>query len=109
MKRKYKKSGKYVKKPSETLESTTEPLKVESSVIVPIDPLIMEYRGDTDIIIDGKLIAKAPKPFTFEDLPLSLRLQVETALRNRKLRKLPDDSIERKATALRNYLGSTPR
>jgi hypothetical protein len=110
MKRKYKRSGKYVKRPQEPLESTIEPLKVESGVIVPKelnDTQIKELKKDIEAEYQG--VVNAHKPFTFEDLPLSLRMQVETALRNRKLKKLPDDSIERKATALRNYLGSTPR
>jgi len=60
-KRKYNKSGKYSKQPTQDAsQSTTDTSKDEISVIVPIDVLTAEYKGDTDIIWDGKLIAKAP-------------------------------------------------
>jgi hypothetical protein len=100
-KRKYNKSGKYSKVSQGNVQSNSKPIEGQSSVIVPIDVLTAEYKGDTDIIWDGKLIAKAPdKKFTFEDLPLSIRTGVLKTIETRKLRGLFDDSKERKQRAL---------
>ena len=63
--------------------------------------------GGSGIILPTEDI-KPPK-FTFKDLPLSLRMQVESAIRMRKRLGLSDDSRERIERVIRNFRGDRPR
>ena len=65
--------------------------------------------GESGIILPTEDIKPSKTPFTFKDLPLSLRMQVESAIRMRKRLGLFDDSKERKEKAIRNFRGDRPR
>lgn len=84
-KRKYKKSGKY-KKNAGSSSGKTEGLEPsnDSSILSPV--------AKSRITVT-----------TFEDLPLSIRIQVEKDIAFRKRLNLFDDSEDRKARALRYY------
>jgi hypothetical protein len=110
-KRKYNRSGKYSKKPSETPQSITESIKEQSSdnlqvdkikqrVLVVDDTLNIGHKLTEAIINSGKGEVITRDSFTFEDLPLSIRIGVERTIETRKLRGLFDDSKERKQRAL---------
>jgi hypothetical protein len=102
-KRKYNKTGKYAKVQSDAPQSSTEPLKEGNNIIVPKElneAQIQEFKKDT-----GKL----NKGFTFDDLPLSIRTQVERDILYRKRLNLFDDSKERKERAVKYFLGDEPR
>jgi hypothetical protein len=105
MKRKYNKSGKYAKKSSGTPQSITEPLKEQSSVSIgggiPEGMVLPESVTTTNVT--------EYKEFTFEDLPLSVRVGVENNIAYRKKLNLPDDSKERKQRAVQYFLGDKPR
>lgn len=123
-KRKYNKSGKYKKdktleknfkdsckdtgKPIlDNVQSITEPLKEQSSVKI-LSPKITTQKLEGDKWVDtGKFKAEL-KPFTFEDLPLSIRIGVENIITYRENLKLPDDSKERKQRALNYYKEKAP-
>ncbi len=49
------------------------------------------------------------KPFTFNDLPLSVQTYVNGIIKNRKARGLPDDSKMRKERAIKYFRGDKPR
>jgi len=94
------------------LQSSTSPIKEESSIILPIEVYSAPYEGKEDILIGGQLIQgtdSRDKIFTFDDLPLSLRGQVEFILSYRKRLGLPDDSKERKSQAIKMFRGDRPR
>lgn len=73
-------------------QSTTEPLSGGSSIIPQA----------------GEVVAPIIE-FTFKDLPLSLRMQVESVIKWRKAKGLPDDSEERKEKAIKMFRGDRPR
>lgn len=87
MKRKVKR--KYTRKAAPgALESPTSPAKEESGTIP-----------------QGEVV----KAFSFDDLPLSIKMQVESAIKYRKAKGLPDDSRERKDNAIKYFRGDRPR
>ena len=96
---------KYIRKP-DAPESVSSPVKGERSIILPLKVLTADYNGDVDVIIDGKMIAKA---FTFDDLPLSIRTQVGNTIKARAMLHLPDDSKERRLLAIKYFRGDMPR
>ena len=78
-----KKKRKYTRKP-DALQSNSSPIKEESSII-------------------------PRKEFSFNDLPLSIRAQVENTIKMRERLRLPDDSRERKAMAIKMFRGDRLR
>jgi hypothetical protein len=106
-KRKYNKTGKYAKKQSEAVESTAEPLKEESSV--SIGGGIPEGMVFPESVTTTNIKGNDYKVFTFDDLPLSVRTQVERDILYRKRLNLFDDSKERKERAVKYFLGDEPR
>ena len=76
---------KYTRKPEQDApQSVIEPIKEESSSKIPI-------------------------AFSFKDLPISLRMEIEAIIKWRKLYGLPDDSKERKEKAIKYFRGDRPR
>mgnify|MGYP001575989296 CR=1 FL=1 len=73
----------------------TTPVESKSSGI--------ETGGNT--ITPPEVIEPTVKAFSFEDLPLSIRMRVENTLKVRKRLKLPDDSVERKVQAIEMFRG----
>jgi hypothetical protein len=100
-KRKYIRSGKYKKQPSDAPQSTPDTPKEESSVIIPKKLTNTQIQELNQEIKDHyKGIENAHKPFTFEDLPLSIRTGVLRTIETRRILNLFDDSKERKQRAL---------
>ncbi len=60
---------------------------------------------ESSIIPQGEVV----KVFTFNDLPLSIRTQVENTIKMRARLHLPDDSKERKERAIKMFRGDRPR
>jgi hypothetical protein len=101
-KRKYTRSGKYSKHTQDNVQSNSKPLEEQISDNIQAGQP-EEAKADNNHVIKQPYVGSTPTlptKFTFEDLPLSIRAQVETALRNRKIRHLPDDSKERKQSTL---------
>ena len=77
---------KYTRKPKpDALEPISGPVKEEGGSQIP------------------------PNEFSFNDLPLSIRMRVEDVIRFRKARGLPDDTEDRKALAVKMFRGDRPR
>jgi len=72
--------------------------KVKLDALEPISSPVKEESG---IIVSPT--------FSFNDLPLSIRTQVESIIRWRKLKGLPDDSKDRKELAIKYFKGDRPR
>ena len=84
---------KYTRKPTpDALQSNSSPVKEESSIIPQV-----------------KVVSPAVKAFSFNDLPLSIRTQVENTIKMRKRLGLPDDSRERRLLAIKYFKGDRPR
>ena len=84
---------KYTRKPKQDApQSISSPIKEESSIIPQVVSATPYVKG-----------------FTFDDLPLSIRAQVENTIKMRKRLGLPDDSKERKALAIKYFRGDRPR
>mgnify|MGYP001566742785 FL=1 len=77
------------------------------AVGIVIQPPISDSEISQNSGIGGQSGSKIP--FGFQDLPLSVRMQVETALEMRKRLRLPDDSKERKERAVIYFRGDRPR
>ncbi len=76
---------KYTRKPKQdTPQSISSPTKEESNIIMPSE-------------------------FSFNDLPFSLRMQVESIIKARKRLGLPDDSKERKERTVKYFKGDRLR
>ncbi len=110
-KRKYNRSGKYAKKPSDNVQSNSKPIEGQSNVRIlgKDEPDIDGQKVvsfDLSKIPEDAIITNTtltiPTKFTFKDLPLSTRVRVESQLAYRKTLKLFDDSVERKQRAI-NY------
>ena len=83
---------KYTRKaPTTPVESSRGDLKAESSTIPQPDNIQSS---------DG---------FSFNDLPLSVRVGVEKTIKLSKRLKLPDDSEERKSRAIKMFRGDKAR
>ncbi len=95
---------KYTRKATITpVESKSSGIETEGSAMdYKKNPVILE--SHLEGIADGTI-----KPFTFEDLPLSVRMGVENAIKLRTRLKLPDNSEERKAQAIKYFRGDRPR
>ncbi len=83
---------KYTRKETTISEaSKSSGIQEESSIIPQVDTL------------------QSPVEFSFDDLPLSLRTQVENTIKLRERFKLPDDSKDRKERAVRYFRGDRLR
>ncbi len=91
-KRKYTRHEKVIKPTQDAPQSTTSPVKDESSIVAP------DREGEP--VLDG---------FTFNDLPQSIRIRVERDIAYRKRLNLLDDSKERKERAIRYFRGDRLR
>ena len=80
-----KKKRKYTRKP-DALGLNSSPTKEESGTI-----------------------PRGVKAFSFNDLPLSVRMQIENTIKMRERLGLPDDSEERRVLAVRYFRGDRPR
>ena len=58
---------------------------------------------------ESSIIPQVEKVFTFNDLPLSIRTQVENTIKMRKRLGLPDDSRERRLVAIKYFRGDRLR
>ncbi len=67
----------------------------------------IETEGST--ITLPEVIEPTVKAFSYDDLPLSIRMSVESQLAYRKRLGLPDDSKERKAQAIKYFRGDKVR
>jgi hypothetical protein len=65
---------------------------------------VVGEQSNTTILPDKEVV-----PFSFDDLPLSIRMQVERIIAYRKAHNLPDDSKERKEQAVKMFKGDKPR
>ena len=95
---------KYTRKPKfDALGLISSPTKGESSAILP---------PDKDALWDdraGESVMDTVKEFSFNDLPLSIKTQVENTIKMRERLGLPDDYKERKALAIKYFRGDRPR
>ena len=83
---------KYTRKATTTpIESKSRGIETEDSAIPQLD------------------IVEPTVSFSFTDLPLSVRLGVENTIKLRVRLKLPDDSVERKAQAIKMFRGDKAR
>ncbi len=92
MKKKVKR--KYTREPKQdALESISSPVKEESSIVDRITGEITEIKPT----------------FTYDNLPMGIRVGVDRAIKLRARLHLPDDSKERKQRAVRYFRGDRPR
>ena len=85
---------KYTRKP-DAPQSISSPSKEESSIVDRVTGEIAKVKSDSG--------------FSFNDLPLSLRIQVENTIKMRNKLGLPDDSQDRKERAIKYFRGDRPR
>ncbi len=80
---------------------------IRKAITTPVEPSTegIESEGSTNTDI----VEPTVKGFSFEDLPLSIRIQVENTLKMRKRLKLPDDSVERRLRAIKMFRGDKVR
>ncbi len=101
---------KYTRKATTTpVESKSSGIEQGSKVIVPIEANTHDLVGQTIVYDSDKTVTRCISEFSFEDLPLSLRMQVENTLKMRKRLGLPDDEKERKAQIIKMFRGDRAR
>ncbi len=94
-KRKYTRHVKPIEPIPDNVQSISSPIKEESSTVDRVTGEVTEVKPDSR--------------FSFNDLPLSIRMQVERIIKMHKRLGLPDDSKERKERAVRYFRGGRPR
>lgn len=93
-KRKYTRHEKVVEPNPDALQSISSPSEGESSTVDRVTGEITPVKVDK---------------FSYNDLPLSIRVGVEQTLAYRKKLGLNDDSVERKERAIKYFRGDRPR
>ena len=100
---------KYTRKATTTpVESKSTPIEVVSSPIPQDTITVSLLNAETGELTTGT-VQVGDHEFTYTDLPLSLRIQIESAIKYRKRLGLFDDSVERKSQAIRMFRGDRAR
>ena len=78
--------------------------------LLEVKPDALESKSSGVDEVTGVILPPvANSGFSFNDLPFSIRMQVENIIKMRERLKLPDDSKERKLLAIRYFRGDRPR
>jgi hypothetical protein len=98
---------KYIRKAATTpVESSRDGIESEGSVF----PQVSISGGIPEgMVLPDSVTTTTGGEFTYIDLPLSVRMGVENTLKMRARLKLPDDSEERKARAIKMFRGDKAR
>lgn len=100
---------KYTRRPKQDAPQSKSSLLKTVDLVLPPETINADMSGVTTDGIPSQLPYYQEREFTFNDLPLSRRMQVESIIKARKRLGLPDDSKERRLLAVKYFRGDRPR